>query len=619
MKKPFLLISFFLICLKCYPIIYWQPYPIQAVVTGSQMNQRLECSVYDSLLGSWQHYNTVYFNSNIEIENSTDTLIIFHTFLSNPIDLDSIYGFIIYDQELHQFAQLISYEPDVVNNPDHDYHIGKFDGQAYISTSRYDNIQGVMYTNITVYLYDIIKHSWEKNGSAMSDGTLGNAFISIGYGGLTVSTGSWHSNDREGRIDFYGADCQNSISEYETYLWDHGGDQDLYFMQSGWVSTDIHFRSFDPGSSIVATISSSDPGDFNCYGSILYFYDNITLETYFAIYDDSLHHFVIDTFPGQVANIKVKSGVVAFTNASASMLYYEVFSPTSRMWKKDSIGIGLLGPLSIQQGTVHWTDNGSSYIAGFNDTTGWGNFNTPLLLNFHKTDLSATFGYPLIYVRDYSIGAENTWYDFGDGITTIPGTQHSLWHLYKVNGHYIYNFITSLNYSVCIHSGVQSYCESDSIAIYPQVVPVITRSNDTLFSSLASRYQWYLDGHLLTGDTLSFLVVQGDGSYVVVVNTNGCSGTSDPLIITRLEEKTGNIEIVIHPNPVKSQLTIESKLSAIKELRMLNMLGEIIMNPIFSEDRKQLVNLNVSALSPGIYFLKVETEKGTEIQKFIKQ
>ena len=50
--------------------------------------------------------------------------------------------------------------------------------------------------------------------------------------------------------------------------------------------------------------------------------------------------------------------------------------------------------------------------AGYNDTTGWGNFDTPLQLMFQVTDLFPTMGVPLIFVRDYSIGTDYATFPF---------------------------------------------------------------------------------------------------------------------------------------------------------------------------------------------------------------
>lgn len=59
--------------------------------------------------------------------------------------------------------------------------------------------------------------------------------------------------------------------------------------------------------------------------------------------------------------------------------------------------------------------------------------------------------------------------------------------------------------------------------------PVITRSGDSLVSSVAAGYAWSRDGADLTGETDRILRITRNGRYVVTVsNADGCSARSDP-------------------------------------------------------------------------------------------
>jgi hypothetical protein len=59
---------------------YWQPYPINYVIGSVGTLNRLELSVWDSVLGSWQYYNTPYFNTSIYPYNSSSEVVVFHTY-----------------------------------------------------------------------------------------------------------------------------------------------------------------------------------------------------------------------------------------------------------------------------------------------------------------------------------------------------------------------------------------------------------------------------------------------------------------------------------------------------------------------------------------------------------
>jgi PKD repeat protein len=62
--------------------------------------------------------------------------------------------------------------------------------------------------------------------------------------------------------------------------------------------------------------------------------------------------------------------------------------------------------------------------------------------------------------------------------------------------------------------------------------PVITQSNDTLTSTPASGYQWYLNGNIIPGATSQFLVINQTGTYSVTIsNPNGCQA-ADSIVVT---------------------------------------------------------------------------------------
>ena len=65
--------------------------------------------------------------------------------------------------------------------------------------------------------------------------------------------------------------------------------------------------------------------------------------------------------------------------------------------------------------------------------------------------------------------------------------------------------------------------------------------------------------------------------------------------------------INIYPNPVKDELKIESDLE-IKKVEILDYSGKVIKNSI-----------NVSALPQGVYFVKIETDKGIVTKRIIKE
>lgn len=79
-------------------------------------------------------------------------------------------------------------------------------------------------------------------------------------------------------------------------------------------------------------------------------------------------------------------------------------------------------------------------------------------------------------------------------------------------------------------------------------------------------------------------------------------------------------EGIIYPNPASDHLTLSnlSKMGIINKVEILNMNGQNVYEQAINQEKSE-VELNVSQLSQGVYILKVDTENGQEVQKFVKE
>jgi hypothetical protein len=71
-------------------------------------------------------------------------------------------------------------------------------------------------------------------------------------------------------------------------------------------------------------------------------------------------------------------------------------------------------------------------------------------------------------------------------------------------------------------------------------------------------------------------------------------------------------QAVIYPNPVQNILTIESK-DSIESIQIYSILGELLAS------EKGVSHIDFSTYTKGIYFLKIDTEKGAVFQKVVKE
>ena len=135
--------------------------------------------------------------------------------------------------------------------------------------------------------------------------------------------------------------------------------------------------------------------------------------------------------------------------------------------------------------------------------------------------------------------------------------------------------------------------------------PIITSK------SLSGKYQWLRcdSGYsILTGDTLREFTAKTNGEYAVVVTDNGCTDTSQCIIIKSLgaDKISSSEEITIRPNPFHDIINIDLGKQRNVTLRIYNMMGTQVYENQFD------IVLSTLALMPevpeGPYLLTVDWE-----------
>ena len=155
--------------------------------------------------------------------------------------------------------------------------------------------------------------------------------------------------------------------------------------------------------------------------------------------------------------------------------------------------------------------------------------------------------------------------------------------------------------------------------------PEILVSNDTLICSLsADQYIWYLDGNQLSvGGPQIFLTASG--AYSVQVVQDGCvSDISSALFLTGLTElsEQKNAKLLVQPNPASDQIRIQliENQEAIRFdfIRLYNIQGQLLRQ-VDNGASNDALDLNISTLPKGAYYIFVETKQGNHGTSFIKQ
>lgn len=114
---------------------------------------------------------------------------------------------------------------------------------------------------------------------------------------------------------------------------------------------------------------------------------------------------------------------------------------------------------------------------------------------------------------------------------------------------------------------------------------------------------------LKNGDTTVVLTHDGDYGagidYVIITSTSG-SGTYVGI------EDVADVKFSVYPNPATDRLNISCN-EAVREINVIDMAGRTVIST--GAER----SLNVSGLATGVYMVRIATENGIGIQKFVKE
>ena len=159
------------------------------------------------------------------------------------------------------------------------------------------------------------------------------------------------------------------------------------------------------------------------------------------------------------------------------------------------------------------------------------------------------------------------------------------------------------------------------------LMPQTVSTEETLFSEQSMFNGIYTD-YIVTKNgnpapTSDYTISNGTitfhnlGIYTITMTNNAIVSHTDYPAKVIADINVNNVNAIeaiqvasikIYPNPVKDELKIESGDLTIKKIDFLDITGKIVGN-----------SSNVSALSQGIYFVRLETDKGIITEKFVKE
>jgi len=147
--------------------------------------------------------------------------------------------------------------------------------------------------------------------------------------------------------------------------------------------------------------------------------------------------------------------------------------------------------------------------------------------------------------------------------------------------------------------------------------PILKSVNNYLYGSYCDNYTWYLNGTIIPGSTIQTFYPSVGGYYKFSTNIGAQTYFSNEIYFSLSSINEVNKNSLIMPNPATDNLTIQIAAPY-----------RGIMISIYNVEGKQLINqklivennqFDISSLSKGIYFLKIFTDKGIGMKKFIKE
>ncbi|MFI5218741.1 MAG: choice-of-anchor B family protein [Bacteroidia bacterium] len=97
------------------------------------------------------------------------------------------------------------------------------------------------------------------------------------------------------------------------------------------------------------------------------------------------------------------------------------------------------------------------------------------------------------------------------------------------------------------------------------------------------------------------------------IDFNGAFDYSDIIKITR---KAEHLPFLIYPNPAKGELTIHNSQLTIEEIKIYDMMGKEVQT--VSNHIKQKQTINISHLTPGVYFIEAVIDGNSFVEKIVK-
>jgi N-acetylneuraminic acid mutarotase len=176
-------------------------------------------------------------------------------------------------------------------------------------------------------------------------------------------------------------------------------------------------------------------------------------------------------------------------------------------------------------------------------------------------------------------------------------------------------------YSEGCKSTVALSSNSINMTVKTPTKPVITVVPNTLQSTPAVSYQWYLDHKPINGATAQTYTMTKSGAYKVrTADNSGCYAFSDEVVNVYVGLDDGSIgeHISVFPNPVANEMILEISADLADRGCRYSLANELGQTVVGNQPAQRTNRINLSGHSPGLYVLRLSLNGETVIRRIIK-
>src|ERR1043165_3990233 len=223
---------------------------------------------------------------------------------------------------------------------------------------------------------------------------------------------------------------------------------------------------------------------------------------------------------------------------------------------------------------------------------------------------TAAFTINALPVANITAGGPTTFCEGGSvDLTSSSGTSYS-WSPGNAATQSV-NVNTSGSYSVVVTSaGCSATSTSTIVTVNPlPSAPVITQTGNTLQSSAASSYQWYLNSGVINGATSQGYTATQAGNYTVeITDNNGCSASSSStnVVVSGIENVEAGQPYVIFPNPASDLIAVQLK-KVVKEnceVELFDITGKLVQRTSVYQG-STIAYFDTRTLYSGDYLIRI--------------